>query len=417
MKKTTIFAFTLVELLVVIAIIGTLIALLLPAVQAARETARRMKCTNNQKQIALACHNMHDTLQHFPSASFQKELYVDKVKSIGFPLTGYNNGYVVPNDAAGTATGNNSCLQIGSQISYVIPLLPFIENAAAYEEFVGVLQSSYAKLPATVENLPGNYINWNSTHGGKDHFFCRVRPQCIVCPSDGNAYVDSSHFARINYRACIGDSWYRYNYRDTGNRGIFGIGIEFVCSIVDIPDGTSNTILTSEGTVAPDTDSNLKSTNPKFNVAMLGTSPTTTTVLACKNKLSSKNEFSDSALSNAAVINIGWRWGQGRPAMTHFSTLMQPNTLSCSRNGAAGGNTDDYNATNAASYHTGGVIVSFADASVRFISDTIDAGDATAFNYQFNPNSGEPLKRPATSLFGIWGALGTRAGSESVGIY
>ena len=92
--------FTLVELLVVIAIIGILVALLLPAVQAAREAARRMQCSNNLKQIGLALHNYHDTYKVFPSLELHTEAF----------LRGANNDW-------------------GDQIgSYHLLLLPYIEQ-------------------------------------------------------------------------------------------------------------------------------------------------------------------------------------------------------------------------------------------------------------------------------------------------
>ena len=103
--------FTLVELLVVIAIIGMLIALLLPAVQAAREAARRMQCSNHMKQVTLAFHNFHDTYNCFPTGS------------------GYKNGdSVILSDNRTSIAGDYGTDLYGTQVY----ILPFIEQAARY---------------------------------------------------------------------------------------------------------------------------------------------------------------------------------------------------------------------------------------------------------------------------------------------
>ena len=90
--------FTLVELLVVIAIIGILVALLLPAIQAAREAARRTQCTNNLKQINLGLNNYHDTFRIFPPGAWN---YANR----------------------------------GNGLAWTVFILPFLEQQTVYEEF------------------------------------------------------------------------------------------------------------------------------------------------------------------------------------------------------------------------------------------------------------------------------------------
>lgn len=103
--------FTLVELLVVIAIIGILIALLLPAVQQAREAARRMQCTNNLKQLGIALHNYHDT--------FGDIVFLDG---------GTGDGGGFGNHGSWSPTGTNAF-----RMSGFLSLLPFMEQGNIYE--------------------------------------------------------------------------------------------------------------------------------------------------------------------------------------------------------------------------------------------------------------------------------------------
>ncbi len=116
--------FTLVELLVVIAIIGVLIALLLPAIQAAREAARRNQCSNKVKQLGLGLQNHHDVFKRFPAVSNQSN------------LNGAANAGVAPGTGTtGTspAPGFTSPGSV-SGYSWVVRILPYIEETVLYNQ-------------------------------------------------------------------------------------------------------------------------------------------------------------------------------------------------------------------------------------------------------------------------------------------
>jgi prepilin-type N-terminal cleavage/methylation domain-containing protein len=118
--------FTLVELLVVIAIIGVLVALLLPAIQAAREAARRNACTNKLKQIAVGLQNHHDTYKRFPLST-----YAVPSTNMGEPGTpGANDLPAVWQSAPGNAVSSGANKTAG--YSWIVRLLPFIEENVLY---------------------------------------------------------------------------------------------------------------------------------------------------------------------------------------------------------------------------------------------------------------------------------------------
>ena len=183
------YGFTLVELLVVIAIIGILISMLLPAVQAVREAARRISCTNNVRQIGLALHNFHSANSEFPE---------------GVRLATASS----PNGNYGWATFT----------------LPFIEQVNLFDQ---IDTEDRTQPPSSDLNQGGAIVPG------------------FVCPSSSLPERSSEGFAKCNYMGNQGDS----NSRESDDGGVFDDGVSY--SVRDITDGTSNTIFIGEADGSP----------------------------------------------------------------------------------------------------------------------------------------------------------------------
>lgn len=194
-------AFTLVELLVVIAIIGVLVGLLLPAVQAAREAARRVSCMNNMMQLGLAVHNHEFSAEQLPSGVINPE----------GPIR--NEG-------------------IGQHVSWIVQILPFVEQQNLYEHF---------------DLKAGTYAPENSEVRA-------ARISTLVCPSFPGDYViledsaSNDRRATSTYAGCHHDSEAPI---DVDNNGVLFLNSEVRYS--EILDGSSQTILIGE--LIPDTNS------------------------------------------------------------------------------------------------------------------------------------------------------------------
>ncbi len=363
--------FTLVELLVVIAIIGILIALLLPAVQAAREAARRSQCTNNLKQIGLACHNYHDVF-----------------KSLPFICGGTGAG----SGSFGTYWTWSPTSTSAYRLSGFVGLLPYMEQQPLYD------------MSADNNFSPGG---WCDVAGSPVY----TKISSFFCPSDAN----SPGYARgaRNYMMSMGDWTMRHH--DAGQnvpnpRGPFGIirhaNSGKCCRLASIVDGLSNTVGFSERVVGDRMAqvkggfSNCASVLPgnTTGTAMLAVVP-----LDCMNVGIINNKTYTDPDSGGSDSLTGRYWSDGAITASGFNTILPPNSPSCSSSSTTA--VESRILAPPTSNHPGGANVCMLDGSVQFVSDTIDCG-----------NLALGLVEAGASNYGVWGALGSRDGGEPVSL-
>jgi prepilin-type N-terminal cleavage/methylation domain-containing protein/prepilin-type processing-associated H-X9-DG protein len=326
MKKRTIFAFTLVELLVVIAIIGVLIALLLPAVQAAREAARRMTCTNHLKQLALATHNYHDTHSSMPPGGHEN---------------GGPTGHLV--------TG-------GTGLAVHVLLLPFTEQNALYEQ-VNMVPSTWLD---TSMNLPAGVTDLNLVTKGKS-ILGLAKINIFFCPS---ASEQRAPWAGDGFRTFNGVQTFMKHYHGiAGTQGAVsaesGAASYILRNVYNMRLSPEDAQINNEGALPYATYIPLAAiTDGTANTLLFGE----ITGSSCK-----KRPAADIASNYYNGCLNGDNWVRGKDMGSVKEIAYGINTV--------GGDvlfTKGYGKTPFNSEHSGGANFARCDGSVNFVSETLD---------------------------------------------
>ena len=390
--------FTLVELLVVIAIIGVLVGLLLPAVQAAREATRRMSCSNNFKQIGLAAHNYHSTYKQLPMHG-----------------TGPMRDNGTHDDWNSTSTESTAMT-----LSVFVGLLPFFEGQALWEQVSNPSIGDIDDPTDTSVTWPafgpvannGDYIPWST------------EIPTLRCPSDPGVGLPA--LGRTNYAVCVGDTVHHTHasfigagqtanldnidndhnvHQRTESRGVFIFRRFFEpMRFRDILDGLANTVMMGEiATDLGDRDKRTIAMNAGTTMENIGDNP-----LLCRGNLDATrpNFWDNMTTVHVETAGRGYQWAMARPVNASFYTILPPNTEICSMNAELHGAL-----SSTSSRHQGGAHVLLSDGAVKFITDSIEAGGGRSIR----DGGTIPGEQPgAQSPYGLWGALGSRAGKETI---
>lgn len=314
-------AFTLVELLVVIAIIGILVALLLPAIQAAREAARRSQCTNNLHQLAIAAMNYESGRKAFPLGR-----------------------------AVGKDADDKSYIHWG----FLAYALPYIEEQAVYDKI------DFKVTGKTVDDFPE---------------VCKSQPKGFLCPSDYEDQMTGTDcgqegYGRTNYRGSGGSDTGEM-HATTGtmsdreqNNGIFVANYQI--SLKQVTDGTSKTAIFSEMMKGDGSRTRISSPSDWFvktaasGIKGVDYAPQCMAVVP--------------VTGNSQFHCAGRCWVRGDYATSRYNHVVPPNGRSCFR--TAGGTATQVNesggAHTASSRHPGGVNIACVDGSTHFITDNVD---------------------------------------------